>query len=111
MSDFIRIRELAVLLRPKASVSEASNSRVHSFDEIQTSLRGTIKSLAADLKHDIGEGGQLESLLKSKGLLDLADEHGTFKNADAKIDALIDEFSKKVMDVMVEAEFILASAE
>jgi hypothetical protein len=115
MTDFTRMRELAALLRPPMAEPVVEDTRkVQSFDSIQSSVDATLDGFIGDLKHDIGEGGQLELLLNAKGLSKLADEHELFKSIDAEIDAFakqVAEFKKKVGGLMMDAEGILISAE
>ncbi len=112
MSDFTRMREMAALFRPK-QVTEGARA-TPSFEDIQSSVDVTLDGFIGDLKHDIGEGGQLELLLNAKGLTKLADEHELFKSIDAEIDVMakqIADFKKKINGFMMDAEGILISAE
>lgn len=112
MSELNRLRELAVLFRPKVTpVSEAKT-----VESDFNGIMNVVKDAAADLYDNLGEGGKLETLFDKHGLSDEAKKDGFTilerlralylpKAADGEDKRV----KRELDDLMLEIEIMLAS--
>lgn len=104
MSDLNRLRELAALLRP--SVTEARVKTRADLEKKFAELQEGIDAAIKDLMFELGEGGNLETMMDDVGVSDHKDAQPLLK---AMQDAAA-KFKKDIEKQLMEAEIMLFSA-